>query len=158
MSQLTRSALYVSGLVFTCFRNLGPPSASWGLCALVSAPWTRCLGLGACVHLFRLTACTLCRGGCSSSCAGRVVCAAQVCMPSHYGNPSPALCAGCVCLLGTWACPVYYFLARFICPITLATWDCPLCCKGCVCWLGLYATPLSVPKPAVCLGSQSMSC
>ena len=94
----------------------------------------------------------------SSSCAGRVVCTAQVCMPSHYGHPSPALCAGCVCLLGTWACPVYCLLARFICPITLATWDCPLCCKGCVRWLGLYATPLSVPKPAVCLGPQSMSC
>ena len=91
LSQLTRPTLYVSGFVFTCFGYLGPASASRGLCALVSVPWTHHLGLGACVHLFCLTS-----QPSMSQVLYALVSALQAC---------PLSCEGCVCWRGLYAVP-----------------------------------------------------
>lgn len=150
-------------IAVTAWDSFSPLSSTLysGLCALDSVPELHLLCREVYVHLFHLTACTLCRGGVcsSSSCAGRVVFAAQVCMPSQYGHPTPPLHKLCLSAWCTWACPLCYLLARFIRPVTLATLGLSSVLQvGCVRWLGLYAAPLSVPKPAVCLGPQSMSC
>ena len=132
-----------------------------GLCALVSAPRVHTLRHGACVHLFQLPVPAFCvseftcicfvllpalfvQGFIFSSfrCAGRVVCAAQVCMPPLFQHPSPALCTGCVCLPGPTLCVACQL--GLSAPSHSATQACPLCCKGCVRWPGVYAAPLSV--------------
>ena len=105
-------------------------SAQWGQCGLVSAPCAHPLRLGVYVHLFRLTACTLCPGGyfflfllCLE---GPVHC------PSLYDSPLSApqfrplhrLC------LSVWAHPLCYALARFVCPITLGYLGLPSVLQG----------------------------
>ena len=104
--------LCVVGLVRTCFGSPCRFSASRGY-----------------VHFFRLTACTLCRGGLfvllRAVRKGCVHCPSWQAAP--LWAPQAALCPGCVCPPATWARP--------------------LCCKGCVRPLGLSAAPLSVPEP-----------
>ena len=123
LSQLPGCTRCVTGLVRTCLSSPGTHSSSRGLCALVSAPRVHTLRHGACAHLFQLPVPAFCvseftcicfvslpalfvQGFIFSSfrCAGRVVCAAQVCMPPLFQHPSPALCTGCVCLPGPTLC------------------------------------------------------
>ena len=59
-SQTPELALCVTELVCNCLGSLGPPSVSWGLCALVSAHQACPLCLGTCVHLSWLPTLFLC--------------------------------------------------------------------------------------------------
>ena len=83
------AGLCVAGLVWTCFGSLRLPSATQGLCALVSSHCLHSLSQGIICSSF--------------SCAMRVACIAQVCMPPLYRHTSPAFCASCVCLWLHWA-------------------------------------------------------
>lgn len=125
-----------SASLWTVWDSLQPPSSpsvSQGCVHLPDSQFCRptfCVVRFMCT-LFHLTACTLVVGVLFffQLCRGRVVFAAQVCMPSCI-TPSRPLHKLC---LSAWylGSPSVLLLARFICP-TLATWDCPLCCKGCV--------------------------
>lgn len=68
------------------------------------------------------------------------------------------MCTAPVCSLPCIGTPVPPFArAVFVCGGTYGYRACPRCCKGSVRWLGVYARHSPFPKPAVCLGPQSMS-
>ena len=87
------------------FQLLRLASVSQVWCGLVSALWgcplrRRVYALVSSHCLHSLSQGVICS---SFSCAMRVACAAQVCMPPLYRHRSPALCSSCVCLRLQWA-------------------------------------------------------
>lgn len=118
--------LCVIGFCVHCLGFLGPPSALWGLCALVSLPRPAlCIAVLVCTGLVR---------GPSLWVAGALVLSHRlpsvsglVC--SSFGSSGPTLCAAScvhcprfVSLLSTLACPLRHkgcALGRFVCHATL---------------------------------------
>lgn len=154
--------LCVTGLVCTCFGSPGLP-----LCFLVCT----CLSSHACTLLRGL--CALVSSQplaffvmsvmCSFGLPGGL-CALPVCIPPVYWCLVP-LCAGCVCLLchtrppGPALCASGVVRTGWVCRWHHTQLPGPaLCAARAVCWLGLYAAPPLVPKLAICLGPQSVSC
>ena len=119
LSLLRRHALFSVGFLFTCLSFLSPPSALWGLCALVLAPLAGLQLRRVCVHCCQLPvsalraagfvcpcfvspACPHCCGICvflfrapwPALCATRAVCTAQVCISLSFSlslYPGPTL-------------------------------------------------------------------
>ena len=110
--QPPKLTLCVAGLVCTCLSSQGPPSLSWGFCALVSSHWPAHFVTGPSVLLSAPQA---------HLCATWVVCTAQVCVPPLPGHPAcPLGCKCCVRSRGLYATPHSASRAR------------PLCHMGCV--------------------------
>ena len=143
-------AFALQRLVWSSLGPLSSPCVLQSLCVLVSVPKACPLCCRACVHLFRLTPGLFVSGlMCSSfSCAARVDCVAQVCMPPHSGRSSPTLCAmRVVCTPGV--CMPYH--TRLPGPALCAA---RVVCAGWVCMPPHYR----FPEPAICLRPQSRSC
>lgn len=145
---LPRHALFFVGFLFTCLSFPSPPSALWGLCALVLAPLV-CFQLHrVCVHFCQLPV--------SALHAARFVCPCFSHQPalfvvgfmcSSFGSPGlPSVPRG-FCSLPKFVClslslhPGLPFALRGLCAFPRICMPChtpgpPLCQKGCMCWRG----------------------
>ena len=128
--------LCIMGLVCTCLSSRGPPSASRGLYTSLSSRGPPSVSRCLCCFIL-LPAISFTGVICSFGCVRRAVCAAQVCLPPLYQNPSPAL-SSAVChtrLPGPALCATRVVHAGWVCMLPHS-------------WF---------PEPAVCLRPQSRS-
>ena len=161
----------VAGLACTCFGSPGLTFALWGLCALVSASHVHTLRQGpcvhlfqlpclpsvsqSCVHLFRLTASTLCCRGYLFFFLQGGLCELPkfIYLPS-IGTPVPR-CTNCVCCitLGYLVLPSVLqglcTLAGFVCPVTFGYLGPPSVLQGLNVLAGFVCHHSQFPKHAV---------